>query len=693
MNTHSCVISGPLWLSAQIMASILKVLFLFLFLYFIPIHSSVDHDNHPLDPLTPLEFDQIRTIIESSNHSPTSNISFHYIGLDDPDKQTLLSWLSNPDSTTKPPRRAFVIARINHTTHEIVVDLTTHSIVSNEVYTGHGYPTLTFEEQSAAGLLPRDYAPFKTSISKRGLKLEEVLCGSFTVGWYGSKDRPKRVVTVMCYYLNGTVNFYMRPIEGITIWVDLEKLKIIGYRDRIMVPVPKAEATDYRESEQKLPLGPKINKITVLQPDGPGFNVDGHTIRWANWKFHLGFDARAGPIISLASIYDIEKNEYRRVLYRGFVSELFVPYMDLTEEWYYRTFFDAGEYGLGLCAASLEPLRDCPENARFLDGYVTGQNGTTVKMANLFCIFERYGGDIMWRHTEFGIPGTVVTEVRPEVSLVVRMVSTAGNYDYIIDWEFMQSGSIKAVVGLTGLLGVRAVKYTHTDQIEEEVYGTMLAENTLGAYHDHFLTYHLDLDIDGEINSFVKANLQTTLVTVGRSPRKSYWTVVCETAKTESDARIRLGTKPADLLVVNPNKKSNVGNPFGYRLIHGASVGSLLSEDDDAQIRGAFTNYNIWVTPYNRSEKWAGGQYTDQSQGDDTLAVWSLRNRDIENKDIVLWYTLGFHHVPCQEDFPLMPTLTDGFELRPNNFFESNPVLKVRPQNYRSPNGWSTISV
>ncbi|KAL2469908.1 Copper amine oxidase family protein [Abeliophyllum distichum] len=632
---------------------------------------------HPLDPLTPFELIQVQTIVKKSFPSSLHNVSFHYVGLDEPDKSLVLSWQSNHHRIDENlSRQAIIIVRIDLKTHEIIVDLSSNSIVLDKVYNGHGYPILNSEEQNAAGNLALAYTPLVASVEKRGLKVEEVVCSPFTIGWYGEK-RANREVRVMCYYLDGTINFYMRPIEGITVTVDLDQMKIIAYRDRITVPVPKAEGTDYRESMQKSPFDSKLKGITVVQPDGPSFTIDGHTIRWANWEFHLAFDMRAGPIISLASIYDPEKDENRWVMYRGFISELFVPYMDLTEEWYYRVFFDEGEYGFGLCALPLEPLRDCPENAVFMDGYFSGLDGTPGKISNVFCIFERNAGDIMWRHTETGIPGEVIREVRPEVKLVVRMVSTVGNYDYIVDWEFMQTGTIKVNVGLTGLLEVKGSIYTHKDQIQEEVYGTIVAANTIGVHHDHFLVFHLDLDVDGDANSFIKKNLQTKRDK--RSKRRSYWTAISETAKTESDARIQLGSGAAELLVVNPNKKTKLGNCVGYRLIPKSEAVSLLMDDDYAQIRGAFTKYNVWVTPYNKSEKWAGGLYTVQSRGDDTLATWSLRNREVKNKDIVLWYTLGFHHVPYQEDFPIMPTLSSGFELRPSNFFEHNPVLKLKP--------------
>ncbi|GKV48251.1 hypothetical protein SLEP1_g55077 [Rubroshorea leprosula] len=94
--------------------------------------------------------------------------------------------------------------------------------------------------------------------------------------------------------------------------------------------------------------------------------------------------------------------------------------------------------------------------------------------------------------------------------------------------------------------------------------------------------------------------------------------------------------------------------------------------------RSPTTRYGLLHT-YNRSEQWAGGLFTYQSHGEDTLVGWSERERPIENKDIVVWYTLGFHHIPCQEDFPIMPTVSASFDLKPVNFYERNPILGVPP--------------
>jgi len=52
-------------------------------------------------------------------------------------------------------------------------------------------------------------------------------------------------------------------------------------------------------------------------------------------------------------------------------------------------------------------------------------------------------------------------------------------------------------------------------------------------------------------------------------------------------------------------------------------------------------------------------------------------NRSIENRDIVLWYTVGMTHVPRPEDWPVVPVHRVGFMLVPVGFFSKNPTIDV----------------
>lgn len=182
-------------------------------------------------------------------------------------------------------------------------------------------------------------------------------------------------------------------------------------------------------------------------------------------------------------------------------------------------------------------------------------------------------------------------------------------------------------VSLTGIVIVKGTSYVNMNQVKEneELYGTLLSDNIIGVVHDHYINFYLDMDIDGSDNSFVNVHLQREY-TNGNSPRRSYMKVNKTVAKTEKEAQIKLKlSDPSEFHVINPNKKTKVGNPVGYKVVPAGTAASLLDPADPPQVRSAFTNNQIWVTRYNKSEQWSGGLFAYQSHGEDTLQVWSDR--------------------------------------------------------------------
>ncbi|XP_031266995.1 primary amine oxidase-like [Pistacia vera] len=600
-----------------------------------PVHNGTHHHHstplHPLDPLSVKEINKVRTILSSYAHFASSFPTIHSLVLDEPNKTQVLAWNKGDPL---PPRRAFGIVLLNGQSHMLTVDLNLGQVINHAINSGSGYPALTMDDISSALKVTLADAEFNKSIISRGIKLSDVICLPPSAGWYGPNEENRRVIKVQCFSSEGTPNFYMRPIEGLTVTVDLDQKKIVKFSNTGRgIPIPKSSNTDYRYTAQVKPPELKpLNPISMEQPKGPSFIVeDGHVVKWSNWVFHLKADQRAGMVISRATVQDSESGELRSVMYKGFSSELFVPYMDPDEHWYFKTYLDGGEYGLGATSLSLVPLNDCPRYSYYMDGVFVTSDGKPFVQSNIICLFERYSGDISWRHSEIPINGFQIKEARPKLTLVARMTASVGNYDYIFDWEFQTDGLIRIKVGLSGMLMVKGTPHENINQgfDEDDISGPLVSENAIGVVHDHFITFHLDMDIDGVNNSFVEVNLVKKKTSKGESPRKSYLKVKRRIAKTEKDAQIKLKLyDPSEFHVINPSSRSRLGNPAGYKVVPGANAASLLAHDDPPQLRGAFTNNQIWTTPYNRTEQWAGGLFVYQSKGDDTLAVWSERRRN-----------------------------------------------------------------
>ena len=67
------------------------------------------------------------------------------------------------------------------------------------------------------------------------------------------------------------------------------------------------------------------------------------------------------------------------------------------------------------------------------------------------------------------------------------------------------------------------------------------------------------------------------------------------------------------------------------------------------------------------------------AERDSGLPVWTAADRPIENTDVVLWHVFGLLHETRPEDWPVMPTESASFQLRPVGFFDRNPSLDVPP--------------
>ena len=651
--------------------------------------------RHPLDPLSWEEMWTVRQMLVEAGRADGDS-QFWMVNLHEPPKSFVTSW--SPGEAI--PRSAFVIIRNGPQLSEAVVDLVRREVMSWEDVEDIMLP-LGDQESDSLVAVTRAHPEFEPALARRGFEdPSSVRCRAQLLSFLRlpAQLEGRRVALVSCGRLVPQPRYFPSPaegIEGLGVLVDADSFEVIRVIDERVGP-DRIEA-DYESAIERPRDIP--TPIDLAQPLGPSFTVDGQLVSWQNWTFHFRVDPRVGLVVSTVRYRDGEQE--RSILYRGSLGEIFVPYMDPSTPLFNYNWFDLVYGGLdGVFSDPLEPGVDCPDNAMYFDAVVaSGERGTPRTIARSACLFEAYSGEIAWRHRYYGDSRPLQTRAKRD--LVLRSIALLGNYDYVFDWVFQQNGSIVVRVGSTGVIEAKKVAETAatlgdgpggasdrrrddgldstaTTGARPDAYGRFVSPNLVAVNHDHFFNYRLDLDVDGPENRFLRDRLVRRRLPEG-SLRTSVWQLEPDVPATEAVARARIDPeRPSLWRVVHPERRNGVGYPVSYQITPRTNpIVPLVDMEDAPWRRAAFTDYHIWVTPYRTDELYAAGMYPEFAREPAGLGAWTEQDRRILDEDIVVWYTLGMHHVPRGEDWPVMPTVWGSFELRPFDFFDRNPALDL----------------
>ena len=531
--------------------------------------------------------------------------------LHEPPKREVLATDRAPD------RHGFAsfFDRSTGATFEGVVNLTAGQVVSVRDLSVHedpyGQAMVLIEDFENAERIVKADPGWREAMKKRGLSdadIELIQVDPFSAGFFNLEhQRGKRIIHAVSYYREDLLdNGYAHPIEGVVAHVDLIAGKVVGLIDEGVIPIPRKKRNYHPDAlgESRQDLKP----LNIVQPEGPSFTVNGWEVKWQNWSFRVGFTPREGLVLHQLSYQDGER--LRPILYRASVTEMVVPYADPTANHYWKSAFDAGEYGLGKVANQLELGCDCLGLIRYFDIPAADDFGQPFIMKNAVCMHEEDYGTL-WKHNEFRVG---MHEMRRSRRLVISFFATVGNYDYGFYWYLYQDGTIQLEAKLTGIIQTAAI-----EPGQPYPYGGMVDEGLGGPTHQHFFNARLDMMVDGVQNSVTEHEFQPA----PWSDTNPYGNVFHTTSRTlirELDAcREADGKTGRYWKIINPNVKNSVGNPTGYKLIINPSPLMLAREGSTVRHRGGFATKHIWVTPCHENEKYASGDYPNQHAGGDGL--------------------------------------------------------------------------
>ena len=626
---------------------------------------------HPLDPLSTAEISRASQLIRD-HFGWGDDLRVETIDLDEPLKNVVNSYAPGA-----PIRR---IARFNIYRRGVMgvfsgkFDLASGELLW-QVFREDARAMVALEEVLLIEKTVKEDLRFQEALRRRGLldELDFMCIDPWTLGNFGYEiEQGRRVLNCFVWMRTFPLdNYYAHPVEGLHALIDVSTLEVLKIEDHFeesgdYIPVPRTPLN--YDKDVVTEFRPSSAPLDVVQPEGPGFRVEGNRVVWENWDFRVGFNGREGLVLYTIG-YTLAARR-RPIVYRASIAEMVVPYGTPEHSHYRKNVFDSGEIGFGRMANSLTLGCDCLGAIHYFDAVVPDVFGSARTIKNCICLHEEDAG-LSWKHLDVR---TERVEVRRARRLVISSISTIGNYEYASYWYLHQDGRIEYEMKATGIINTSAC---HPGQPSR--FGNEVAPGILGHIHQHIFCARLDMEVDGPNNTVLECD--TCAFPIGpENPHGNAFLVEERPLCTELEAQrnTNFGTMRY-WRIINPETRNWVGRPTGYKLEAGSAVQPYTHPDSPSGRRGRFIQHQLWVTPFHADERFPAGEFVNQSKGEEGLPSWTRADRPVENTDIVVWHSFGLHHLPRPEDHPVQSCVTCGFKLMPSGFFDQNPVIDLPP--------------
>ncbi|KAJ3331834.1 hypothetical protein HDU76_002082 [Blyttiomyces sp. JEL0837] len=401
-------------------------------------------------------------------------------------------------------------------------------------------------------------------------------------------------------------------------------------------------------------------RVTSVDKPRVSFDIQEKYVKWMGWEFYIGSTRDTG-----VTIWDI-RFKGNRVVYELGLQDALATYSGNDPVQASTSYLDRS-WGIGGSLYQLLAGYDCPANSIKLN--ITTYVESSATQGNAICVYEAPSDVPISRHYDHGItPKTAFYGTTKGQVLTVRSI------DGTIEVRSAASGYLQA-------------GFWQKDG-SQKAYGTRIQDTTMGSVHTHAMNYKVDIDILGTKNSLLDTSIEVVSEQLPWfdepivQKKISRSIVKDETASAFPIASTDPKT-PHIYSIVNTEKENRWGYPRGYRIIPYSNPQylHLTSDNKRAKSNANWAKYAMAITKRKETE---GSSSSTYNQNLPTAPIVDfdkfIDGESIDKEDLVLWITIGMHHVPRAEDVPntLTTSSRSVFLITPFNYHNDDGIRDIR---------------